>query len=42
MHIKYGFTCKNIVRFWNGAKIPDNTLIANLVKGQAVLDKQKV
>ena len=26
MHIKYGFTCKNNVRFWNGAKIPDNTL----------------
>ena len=20
MHMKYGFTCKNDVRFWNGAK----------------------
>ena len=26
MHIKYGFTGKYDVRFWNGVKIPDNTL----------------
>ena len=43
LHIKYGFTCKYNVLFWNGAKTPDITLSFLLWKLnvlEALIDKE--